>query len=263
MTQRRRFLVSVGSALAAAATPVGAQVQYPARPIRLVVPFPPGGGADIAARVIAVPLGEALGQPIIVENKAGADGVIASAQLAQVAKLDVVHIPYRGEGPLTADMLAGRVQLMFAAGGPVLPHVRAGKLRALATLLPNRSPLLPEVPTLSEAGVKLSIDPWGGLFGPADLPRDVGDRLNREMVKVLARPEIREQPWASGLRRPGLHCGRIPRLRPGSAWHLESSCQAGRHSGRVDLADGPLVDSRLVRLLLKRAGPSPMRWSVY
>ena len=283
MTHRRSFLVSVGSALAAAATPVGAQAQYPARPIRLVVPFPPGGGADIAARLIAVPLGEALGQPIIVENKAGADGVIAgesvmrapadgytllfgtatgmsavfafrksvpydptadftpiarmgtfvfflyvpedlpaksvaellaharanpgklnygtgsgtgiiaSAQLAQVAKLDVVHIPYKGEGPLTTEMLAGRVQWMFAAGGPVLPHVRAGKLRALATLLPNRSSLLPEVPTLAEAGVKLTIDPWGGLFGPAGLPRDVVERLNREMVKVLTRPDIREQ----------------------------------------------------------------------
>lgn len=283
MTHRRNFLVTVGSALAAAAMPVGAQGQFPARPIRIVVPFPPGGGADIAARVIAVPLGEALGQPIIVENRAGADGVIAgeavmkapadgytllfgtatgmsavfafrksvpydpvadftpisrmgsfvfflyvpedlpaknmaellahvranpgklnygtgsgtgivaSAQLNQVAKLDVVHVPYKGEGPLTIEMLAGRVQWMFAAGGPVLPHVRAGKLRALATLLPTRSSLLPEVPTLSELGIKLSIDPWGGLFGPAGLPRDVVDRLNREMVKVLARPDIREQ----------------------------------------------------------------------
>lgn len=283
MTHRRNFLVTVGSALAAAAAPVGAQGQFPNRPIRIVVPFPPGGGADIAARVIAVPLGEALGQPIIVENKAGADGVIAgeavmkapadgytllfgtatgmsavfafrksvpydpvadftpisrmgsfvfflyvpedlpaktvaelltyvranpgklnygtgsgtgiiaSAQLTQVAKLDVVHVPYKGEGPLTTEMLAGRVQWMFAAGGPVLPHVRAGKLRALATLLPARSSLLPEVPTLSELGIKLSIDPWGGLFGPAGLPRDVVDRLNREMVKVIARPDIREQ----------------------------------------------------------------------
>lgn len=283
MTHRRNFLVTVGSALAAAAAPVGAQGQFPNRPIRIVVPFPPGGGADIAARVIAVPLGEALGQPIIVENKAGADGVIAgeavmkapadgytllfgtatgmsavfafrksvpydpvadftpisrmgsfvfflyvpedlpaktvaelltyvranpgklnygtgsgtgiiaSAQLVQVAKLDVVHVPYKGEGPLTTEMLAGRVQWMFAAGGPVLPHVRAGKLRALATLLPARSSLLPEVPTLSELGIKLSIDPWGGLFGPAGLPRDVVDRLNREMVKVIARPDIREQ----------------------------------------------------------------------
>lgn len=284
MTHRRAFLVTVGSALAAAAAPVGAQGQYPAKPIRLVVPFPPGGGADIAARVIAVPLGEALGQPIIVDNRAGADGVIAgealmkappdgytllfgtatgmsavfafrksvpydpvtdftpvsrmgtfvfflfvneevpaksvpellahvranpgklnygtgsgtgiisSAQLLQVAKLDMVHIPYKGEALVTADMIAGgRVQMMFAAGGPALPHVRSGKLRALATLLPNRSPLLPEVPTLAEAGIKLSIDPWGGLFGPAGLPRDVVDRLNREMVKVLGRPDIREQ----------------------------------------------------------------------
>ena len=283
MTHRRSFLVTVGSALAAAASPSGAQAQYPVKPIRLVVPFPPGGGADIAARVFAVPLGEALGQPIIVDNRAGADGVIAgeavmkapadgytllfgtatgmsavfafrksvpydpvadftpvarigtfvfflfvpedmparsvaellahvranpgklnygtgsgtgiiaSAQLNQVAKLDVVHIPYKGEALVTADMLAGRVQMMFAAGGPALPHVRSGKLRALATLLPNRSPLLPEVPTLAEAGIKLSIDPWGGLFGPAGLPRDVVERLNREMVKVLGRPEVREQ----------------------------------------------------------------------
>ena len=283
LTSRRIFLSSLGALLATVVLHPRAQGQFPNKPIRLVVPFPPGGGADIAARVIAVPLGEALGQPVIVENKAGADGiiageavmrappdgytfllgtatglsgvpalrktspydptsdftpiarlgtfvfflfvneqvpaksmteliayvqanpgrinygtgtttaVIATAQLARSAKLEMVHIPYKGDGPLTAETVAGRVQVMFAAGGPALAHVRSGKLHPVATLLPNRSPLLPDVPTMSQSGVQVSIVPWAGLFGPPGLPRDIVDRLNREVVQVLARPAVREQ----------------------------------------------------------------------
>lgn len=257
--------------------------QYPSKPIRLIVPFPPSGAAELGARVFAQPLGQALGQPVIIETKPGADGVIASetvkqaapdgytlyygtatgmswvpaakkvppydpindftpvsmvgtfgffvfshasvpantigelvayaranpgklnygtgnatsilatAQFAMLEKLDVVHIPYKGDGPLSLDLLAGRVNFAIATPGIVAQHVKEGKIRALATLLQNRNPLLPDAPTMAEAGLaQVSITPWGGLFGPAKMPKEIVDRLAREMAVVLAKPEVRD-----------------------------------------------------------------------
>jgi tripartite-type tricarboxylate transporter receptor subunit TctC len=260
-----------------------ATAQYPTKPIRLIVPFPPSGAAELGARVFAQPLGQALGQPVIIETKPGADGVIASeavkqaapdgytlyygtatgmswvpaakkvppydpindftpvsmvgtfgffvfshasvpantigelvayaranpgklnygtgnatsilatAQFAMLEKLDVVHIPYKGDGPLSLDLLAGRVNFAIATPGIVAQHVKEGKIRALATLLQNRNPLLPDAPTMAEAGLaQVSITPWGGLFGPAKMPKEIVDRLAREMAVVLAKPEVRD-----------------------------------------------------------------------
>ena len=268
----------------AAAMPAGAQSSYPAKPIRLIVPFPAGGSADVIARTVAQPLSEALGQPIVMENRAGADSVIAgdvvakapadgytllfgtatglsaaaalhkslpydpitgftpiarvgsfvfillvhdsvpartlpelvtyaqanpgklnygtgngtaifaTAQLARLANLNLVHIPYKGDAPLMADALPGRVQMTFGSGGPWLAHVRSGKLRALAVLLPSRSPLLPDVPTMAEAGFPdLTISPWAGLLGPAGMPRPVVERINSAVVTTLARADVRDQ----------------------------------------------------------------------
>jgi tripartite-type tricarboxylate transporter receptor subunit TctC len=261
----------------------GAHAQYPNKPVRLIVPFPPGGAAEVGARIFAQPLGQALGQPVVIETKPGADGAIAAdatmkaapdgytlfyatntafswvpavrkdppydpvndftpvslvgqfgfflfshpsvpatnmkelfaylranpgklnygsgnstsivstAQLLQREKLDVVHVPYKGDGPLMVDLLGGRVHFAIATPGTAAPQVREGKLRALATLLPSRSPLLPDAPTMAEAGLKeLSVTPWGGLFGPKGLPRDIADRVSRELQAVLKRPEVRE-----------------------------------------------------------------------
>lgn len=260
-----------------------AHAQYPTKPIRLIVPFPPGGAAELGARIFAQPLGQALGQPIIIETKPGADGAIAAdatmkaapdgytlmyatntafswvpsvrknppydpvadftpvskigvfgfflfshpsvpantmaellahlranpgklnygsgnstsmlstAQLVQQEKLDVVHIPYKGDGPLFVDLLGGRVQFAISTPGAAAPQVKEGKLKVLATLLPSRSPLLPQAPTMAESGMKgLSITPWGGVFGPKGMPRDIADRLSRELIVLLRRPEVVE-----------------------------------------------------------------------
>jgi tripartite-type tricarboxylate transporter receptor subunit TctC len=279
MLQQARFV----AALALAAFCAGAGAQYPNKPIRLVVPFPAGGAAELGARIFAQPLGQALGQPVIVEARPGGDGVIAAeavmksapdgytlfyatntafnwvpatrkqppydpvadftpvsligyfgfflfthpsvpansvaellayaranpgklnagtgnstsqlltAQWKAFEKLDIVPVPYKGDAPLTIDLLGGRVQMAFATPGSALPQVKEGKLRALAAMFPNRSPLLPDVPTAAEAGLgKLSITPWGGVFGPARMPKEVVDRLARELAVVLQRPEVRE-----------------------------------------------------------------------
>jgi tripartite-type tricarboxylate transporter receptor subunit TctC len=257
--------------------------QYPNKPVRLIVPFPPGGAAELGARIFAQPLGQALGQPVVIETKPGADGAIAAdatmkaapdgytlfyatntafswvpavrkdppydpvsdftpvsmvgqfgffvfshpsvpatsmkelvahlranpgklnygsgnstsmvstAQLVQREKLDVVHIPYKGDGPLMVDLMGGRVQFAIATPGTAAPQVKEGKLRALATLLPSRSPLLPEAPTMTEAGMQpMSVTPWGAVFGPKGMPREIVDRLSRELIALLKRPEVRE-----------------------------------------------------------------------
>jgi tripartite-type tricarboxylate transporter receptor subunit TctC len=279
MRQQARVI----AALALAAFCAGASAQYPSKPIRLVVPFPAGGAAELGARIFAEPLGQALGQPVIVEAKPGGDGVIAAeavmksapdgytllyatntafnwvpatrknppydpvadftpvsligyfgfflfthpsvpassvaellayarahpgklnygtgnstsqilaAQMKLLEKVDIVQVPYKGDAPLTVDLLGGRVHMAFATPGSALPQVKEGKLRALAAMFPNRSPLLPDVPTAAEAGLgKLSITPWGGVFGPAKTPKEAVDRLARELAAILKRPEVRE-----------------------------------------------------------------------
>jgi tripartite-type tricarboxylate transporter receptor subunit TctC len=268
---------------AAAFAAFAVNAQYPDKPIRLVVPFPPGGAAEVGARIFATPLSQALGQSVVVETKPGADGAIAAeavkrsppdgstlfyatntafnwvlaarkdppydpladftpvsligyfgfflfthpslpaksvpeliayakanpgklnygtgnstaqllgAQLRQLENLDMVHVPYKGDGPLMVDLLAGRVHMAFATPGTAAPQVKEGKLRALAAMFPSRSPLLPEVPTAAEAGLgKMSLTPWGGVFGPKGMPRDVVDRLARELAVVLKRADVRE-----------------------------------------------------------------------
>ncbi len=228
--------------------------QFPAKPVRVLVPFGAGSSTDIVMRIIAQPLGQALGQPVVVENKPGADGVIAAAEVAKaapdghtlliatnspfsaaphlrkklpydavadftpisfvgnytffvvvhpgvpartlsesLARIDIVHVPYKSEPPAITDLLSGTVHLMFSSYATVAPHLREGKLRALVTTLPNRSPLLPEVPSIVEAGFpRFPIASWAGLFGPAGMPREVAERLNRELNALLKRPELRE-----------------------------------------------------------------------
>jgi len=119
--------------------------------------------------------------------------ILTTAQLALAERLDMLHVPYKGDAPATADLIAGRVQMMIGTPGSALPQVKEGRLRVLATLLPNRSPLVPETPTATEAGLnKLTITPWAGLFGPPKLPAEVVERLGAAMKTVAGRAEVRE-----------------------------------------------------------------------
>lgn len=261
-----------------------ASAQYPSKPVRIIVPFGAGSSTDIVARILAPPLAQTLGQPVLVENRPGADGAIAAEAVAKsapdghtlllstnsphsaaphlkkklpydpfadftpitfvgrytffivvhpgvpsaaladfvgyaranpgklnyatgntssivltgmflsLAGLQLVHVPYKTEPIAIPDLLQGQVQLMISSYATVAPHVRDGKLRALATTLDRRSPLLPDVPAITETGMaKFPIVSWAGLFGPAKLPKDIVDRLNRDVVAIIARPEVREQ----------------------------------------------------------------------
>jgi len=260
---------------------LSAHAQYPNKPIRVVVPFPAGSSTDIVTRVLAASVSQAVGQQLVVDNKAGADGAIAAADVAKAAPdgytllmatnspmsavpalkksppydpvndftpitdigrytffilvhpsvpahtlgelieyaranpgklnyatgnttgivssayfaslagIQVVHVPYKGEPQAVTDLVAGRVQLMFCSSGTSLAHIRDGRLRPLVTTLGRRSNLLPEVPTIAEAGMpQFSITSWAGLFGPARMPRELVERLNKEFVAAMSRAEV-------------------------------------------------------------------------
>lgn len=257
---------------------------YPSKPVRIVVPFPPGGAADILARVIGQPLSEMLAQHVIIDNKPGADGAIAAeavarsepdgytlfmatygamsavpalhknpsydanidftpitttgkfaffmfvhpsvparslqefikfaqahpgqlnygtgnagaivvtAELAVREKLNMIHVPFKGEVPAMADLLAGRIHFMFATPANALGWAKEGKLRALVTLSNNRSPLLPDVPTMAESGLPdLSITPWAGMFGPAKMSEPTTKKLSLSVNAILKREDVREE----------------------------------------------------------------------
>lgn len=287
---RRMAWVAVVLACVMAQSAQGQQGPYPNRPIRYVVPFPAGGSADGIARIMAQQLSQVMGQQWLVDNRPGADGVLAggivlkaaadghtvffgsntpmsagpalrkvppydpvkdftaigmigyftfilfsspaipartlgelldyaranpgkinygtgntgsivsTAQLKSLARLDVTHIPYKGDAPTTTDLMGGRIQFAIMAPIPALAQAQAGRLRMLAVLLPQRSALVPDVPTIAEAGMPgVSIAPWAGLFGPAGISGDVLSRLSRDLNAVLSRPDIRDQIGKQGL----------------------------------------------------------------
>lgn len=284
--KRRDFLSVTGaSALAAAFSPLASAQAYPTKPIKFVVGFAPGGATDVVGRLMAKKIGDALGQPIIIENKAGGssnigaeavfraapDGYtfyvsaitsainvslfpklpfdfakdfepvalfanvpnilvvhpsvpaktvkelidLARAQpgklsyassgsgtsihlcgelFKMLAKVDMVHIPYKGSAPAMTDMIGGQVQVMFDNMPSALPHVKAGKLRALAVTSAQRSPSAPDVITMGEAGVPgFDVQSWFGLVAPKGTPKDIIARVNAEAVNALATAEIRER----------------------------------------------------------------------
>ena len=274
MPKSRSFKLIFALALASVLSfaPLFARAQtWPSKPVRIVLQFPPGGSTDVVARILAQAMSGPLGQPVIVENRPGADGAIAAefvaraepdghtfflasntpmmqvpllkknppydpvknftpvslvgryifvlvvspsvpardvnellayvrnnpgrlnfgsysgvtqlmhSRMKNAAGADTNLIPYKGEGPTVTDILGGHVQLTFATPVSALAHIKEGKLRALAVLLPARTGVLPNVPTAAEAGLPpFTAGAWAALFGPAKLPPEITQRMNRE-----------------------------------------------------------------------------------
>jgi len=131
---------------------------------------------------------------------AASTAMMASVELMANTRTETIHVSYKGEAVAVPDLLTGRVQLMFATPLAGLQQTKDGKLRALVTTAPQRSPLFPDVPTLRETGLpELSVMSWGGIFGPARLPKEIVERLSREIALALTRPDVLEQIQRTGL----------------------------------------------------------------
>ena len=263
---------------------------WPSKPIRYIVPFPPGAFNDTLARMLAADLPKSLGQPVIVENRPGGNTLIATEMAAKsppdgytlfgaalpfsviqslyktsfdvtkdfapitlagvtpnllvanpgvpfndvkgliayakanpgklnyastgngtsnhlsfelfkaMTGTQVTHVPYKGSAPAVTDLIAGQVQVMFDNTPNVLPHVKAGKLKALGVSSKARSQFAPDVPSVGEAGVPgYDVTVWFGVLTVAGTPPDIVKRLNTEMVKILTSPEVKERISKSGV----------------------------------------------------------------
>jgi len=262
-----------------------AKTEYPNRPIRLVVPYAPGGTTDYAARILGSKLTDALGQTVVVDNRPGAGSIIGSDVVAKAipdgytllmvdtgfsitpalyaklpfdavkdfsavteamrvsnwlivpaalparsvadlvalakakpgtltfgsggvgspfhmageqfklaARIDIVHVPYKGGGPALTDLIGGHISLLFPTMTIALPHVNAGRLRALAVIAPKRAAAEPDVPTMAEAGLPaVTMTSWYGMLAPAGVPRPLIEMLSAEIRKILAQPDVRER----------------------------------------------------------------------
>jgi len=127
-------------------------------------------------------------------NGAGTAQHLIGTQFSAIKGVDLMHVPYKGSGPLTTDLVGGQISMSFDTVTPVLPQIKAGKLRALAVTTAQRSSALPEVPTLAESGLPgFDIGTWFGVLAPAGTPADVTARLNQEMVKIIKSPEFRQR----------------------------------------------------------------------
>ena len=257
---------------------------YPAKPVRILVGFAPGGGTDIMARTLAAKLSESMKQQFIVENRPGANANLAAKMAAEssadgytvlfmsvahimskpvyknlgydierdltpitvvsevsnvfaahpslpaktvkgvitlarakpgeltyatagvaspehfagemfkvMTKTNLLMVPYKGGGPIAIDLVAGHVMTSFSTMPPIIPHVRAGRVRAVAVTKEKRAAVLPDVPTIAETVPGYAMSTWYGAVAPAKTPRDIVLRLNQEMVKALALPDVKER----------------------------------------------------------------------
>ena len=272
-------------AFVSVALPADAQ-PYPAKPIRMIIGFPPGGGTDIVGRIVGQRLSEVLGQQVLPDNRGGASGLIAAELVAKSppdgytimmvhiaaisilpslypklpydaqrdfapitlvaigpnflvvhpslpaksvkelvalakarpgqlhyasagagtvqhlsgelfklqAKVDMLHVPYKGSGQSIVDLVAGHVHLNFDSVPPVLPHVRSGRLRALAVTSAKRFSILPDIPTVSEGGVPgFDVSTWWGLVAPSAVSKEIIARLQNDTVKLLHQADVKEK----------------------------------------------------------------------
>jgi len=284
----------LGTSLGLLATVVEAQQRYPARPIRILIPFPAAGAADTIGRTLGEQLAAQLGQPVVMDNRPGAAGRLATEMLARAeadghtllvggvgplaispglykklpydperdfapvtrvaeiinvmvvnaatgvttprqfidwarkrsetrfgssgpgqfdhlvgeffqreAKLAMTHVPYKGGGPALVDMVSGDLQVMFATYVTAVPHIRGGRLRAIAVSTPERQPVLPDLPALSETIPGFGASNWNGIFAPSRTPRAIVDRLYAEIRQALQHPEVRKRQNAVGIEPAG------------------------------------------------------------
>jgi tripartite-type tricarboxylate transporter receptor subunit TctC len=127
-------------------------------------------------------------------NGMGTAQHLIGTQLAEMTGMQLLHVPYKGSGPLTSDLIGGQVQMSFDTITPVLPHIKAGKLKALAVTTARRSSALPNVPTLDESGLKgFDLGTWFGVLAPAATPKEVVARLSTELVRIIQSPEFRQR----------------------------------------------------------------------
>ncbi len=127
-------------------------------------------------------------------NGNGTGQHLIGAQFTGMGHVDILHVPYKGSGPLTTDLLGGQINMSFDTITPVLPHIKAGKLRALAVTTARRSPALPDVPTLDESGLTgFDLGTWFGLLAPAGTPQPIVDRVSQEVARIVARPDFRKK----------------------------------------------------------------------
>ena len=290
---RRRLLAASTSALALLASPgaLRAQAGWPAKPVRIVVPYPPGGASDITARLLGQKLAELWGQPVVIDNRAGANGIIALDHTAKqpgdgytllmanlgpnainpavyaklpydalkdftaitlttivpqvvvadparpqktwaevldfarknpgkvsygtggagsanhlgielagsMAGANLVAVAYKGDGPAMLDVMSGQIWFSYPTVPAAMPHIKSGKLRALAVGSAARVPSLPDVPTMQEVGLAgYESVSWGGIMGPAGMPPDLVQRIHADLSRVLRMPDVQEKLAAQG-----------------------------------------------------------------
>ena len=266
-----------------------AQQSYPSKPIRFLLPYPPGGSTDTFSRIVAQKLSESLGQQVVVENRPGGNTIIGTEALAKaapdghtiglvastytinpslfklpydpakdlipiiqagfsslvlvvhpsvpvktfkeflayakanpgklnygtvgsgsithlasemfedIAGIDAVNVPYKGTAPMLTDLIGG--QLHYALDTPVtsIPHLKSGKLRGLAVASPKRSPAIPDIPTMAEAGLPFEVVAWLGIMAPAGTAKEIVNKLNAEINRILQFPDVRERLAVSAL----------------------------------------------------------------
>ena len=287
----RRVVKTVAIAFTVGFTAHASAQAWPTKPIRMIIPFPPGGTTDILGRVAAQKLGEALGQQVVPDNRPGASGNIGTELVAKAAPdgymlltapgstltihpslyaklgfdpmrdfapitiiaavpnilvvhpslpvrsvkelialakarpgqlnyastgsgqsthlsmelfktmagVKITHVPYKGSAPAVTDLLGGHVSLMFDNMPSALPHVKAGKLRALAVSSLKRSPVAPEIPTVAESALPgFEVSVWFSVLAPAATPKTIVDRMNQILVKALQSPDVRERLASQG-----------------------------------------------------------------
>ena len=290
MSTHRFALTSLATCFVLTLSPAADAGDYPVKAIRIVVPFPPGGGADITARPIAQKLSERWGQSVVIDNRGGASGMIGADIVAKappdgytlivgssaeaalnvalfpkmpydpvrdfapitlatvtpmalvvhpsvpiksvkeyiaiarakpgsmtfgsagagsvhhfagewlkiLAKIDIVHVPYKGQAPALIDMIGGHLPSGFATLLPAMQHVKAGKLRALAVSTQKRAPLLPDVPALAETLPGFDVTQWNAVWAPAATPKDVLDKLSTEITRIVQSPDYKARMTEQG-----------------------------------------------------------------